>query len=335
MQLKEFAKILEDTRGFVVAQNDFYYKEVLVEILDALAWIIRFLVKFSLDEIVADLLANLIKKPTSSQAHGSNSNFSTLGDINVETSQKENTNDSSKQSILDIIRNIVPYIWESLHLVHKLYDCYSSGKKENLDTCVNNKTLDRIARGLQCVGYVLKFGFLVYGFCVVLSAEKSNLTKENRDELKKTINDINELIEKANSEFEQKSWIKFEGTSRLIYDKVDDMRERILKLEFNIKDKMYSLKETKDRAQYSGISSVIGAAINVIDIARDPKCVLPYALLGLDAIIGVGSVVTIKMSIDSLKDFQKSLEELEHFREVMKLLRDIQTKKYLEYTEKQ
>lgn len=324
MQLNEFLEILEHTRR-LVANTDLYYKEVILEILDALAWIVNFLVRFSFEEIIIDLLAESFS--------GSNSNFNTLGHINSETtSQNDTDDDSAKQSIIVILKKIAPYTTEGFQLVQKLY---LSDNKENLESCVNNQILDNIASGLQYVGYVLKFGFLVYGFYVVLSAKESNLTQEKRDELNERIEEIKKLIEKANTAFEQKNSQEFMRTDRKIKDKVDDMNNEILKLEFKIKDKMYSLRATKNMAEYSVISSVIGAATNAIDIARDPKCLLPKVLFSLDVIIGVGSAVTLKMSIDSLKDFQKSLVELEDFRKQMIKLRDIQSKKYDEYMEKQ
>ena len=166
------------------------------------------------------------------------------------------------------------------------------------------------------------------------NARKSNLTQEKETKLKEQIGKIENLIAEANSEFEKQDWKKFESLHEDIRDAIDDFNDEINKLEFEINGQICTMRIAKQAGINLFFNSVIGAAINIIDIIQNPTKIMPWVFFGLDFVIGVGGLTSIKLSMDTLKDLKTSLTKLSEFKDTVKVMRDIHKKKYKEYLEK-
>ena len=333
MDLKSFAVILKEARTFV-DQSQVTYKDEIVQILDGIGWVITFLSNYGLNDIILNSLNGITGKSNAENINeNKNEEDIDFNKINTLESIKkqEKSPSSTKDYILKLIKNITPHLTKLFKIVHKIYYWKENGMKECSE--MDHHTLDNCVLGLQSIGYFLNFALLVWGFYAIYNAKKSNLTKEKQTELENRIKNIEKLIVDANSVFENQDSKKFESLHEDIRDAIDDFNVEINKLEFEINGQICSMRVVKQNGINSTIGAVIGAAINIVDIIHNPLHIMPKVFLGLDVLIGIGGFVTIKLSMENLKDLKSSLKKLSDFRDTVKQLRDAHKKKYKKYLE--
>lgn len=333
MDLTTFIEILKQVRNFV-KNSQFHYKDEVLKILDGLDWAMAFLIKSNLISILIDALKNLKENGDNTDDNKMMSNLNKLGSLDLNDEQPSSSSSTVKDFVIKSILRVGPYMSQLIKFVHLVY-CECCKKPGMLECVANHQKMSYTIVAIQSVGYILNFAVLAWGFYAVCSARKSNLTETKKRKLEEKIVAIEKRINDANSEFDKENWKEFEFIHEDIRDKIDDFRDEINKLEFEINGTICSLRIAKASGMHVAISSVLSGAINVLEIMRNPTSLIPKVFLGLDIALGVGGLVTFKLSMDSINDLKKSLEELEIFREKMIELREGHKEKYNEYLKKQ
>ena len=323
MDLKSLALILNTVRKFINESN-LSYKEELVTIVDGLAWAIDFLHQLG----IAEALLNIFNSNEKKELKESRDRLGTIEN----TEENESINNEKDTLKNKVIKYILPHLSKLMRMAHAIYcDCVVNNEK-SLEEVTKYESRKKWMIGLECVAYSLNFAILAWGFYVVRNAKKSNLSSKKINELEGAIQKIEELIEKSNSAFVKQDWATFESLHLDLIYEIDDLNEEIKKIEFEIDNGQICTLRIVETAGYNlAINSVIGAAMNIYEIAQNPSAVLPKIFLALDIVLVGSSSGLIYLSIDTINDLKKSLTRLNEFKEIIRTLRDKHKIKYQEY----
>jgi hypothetical protein len=300
MDLKSFCEILKTARTFV-DKSDFQFKNEIVQTLDALAWIIKFLIKVDLKDFAVKMIndslneqqqqepaqarANDLAKDQNKTSSNETTKIHTLSSIKSDEDESTKSSSSSgtgsksiPAALLKILLEILPYSSKLIKLAHLIY-CKCCKNQHKLNKTIETHHISNCVAAVQVVSYLLYFGLLVWGFYAIYNAEKSNLTDEKRKELTNMIDEIRELIGNAEAQFNNRNWERFQYFHEIVRDKIDDFRDQVDKLKCEIQGHECSLGMAKQNANFIMGNSVLGAAITIFEIVQNPACILPKVFL--------------------------------------------------------